>query len=367
MENQPVTKGTGKRRNPFWDVAVFIMIVEAFERLTYYAIMMNLVHYMTNFLGFTTDVTLNVKLVFNFVGYASAVGWGIVSDSFLGKKLTILICVSAYALCTLVVTISTIPQFTHHAIPGQEVNPIGQILFLISIFGVALCMGGIKANISPLGADQFNEDDPYELEQMKSFFTWFYILIQCGGVISGFFPGFMHAYDPATTGYTIGYGMAAGFICVGLLVFSIRYNRYVEHPASATRVKETAEALCSAIARSLCRCIPAYRSTDNALEQSAVQIDDGSGLPTKHNLSSAGKRTNWVQRASKEFGGKFDATVVDDAHQVTRVMPVFPCYIMFCVVYAQSSGQFIVQGEQMDNRGYFNSTTIAGLADPIFW
>jgi len=38
-----------------------------------------------------------------------------------------------------------------------DVDPVGKGLFLLGFYGVALCMGGIKANVASLGADQFDE------------------------------------------------------------------------------------------------------------------------------------------------------------------------------------------------------------------
>ena len=142
-----------KRSDPFWNRAVFILVVEAMERLTYYTLAMNLAHCgfwvcvcvcvcdwgiragggrgggrksarddasspsrclsltsfypsshtvshptincltradLTNFMGMSTTQALNVKLAWNFSGYGSCLIGALVSDLWLGRKRTIL-------------------------------------------------------------------------------------------------------------------------------------------------------------------------------------------------------------------------------------------------------------------------------------
>jgi len=40
--------------------------------------------------------------------------------------------------------------------------------------------------------------------------------------------------------------------------------------------------------------------------------------------------------------------------------------MIFCTVYGEVSAQFIYQGEQMVDAGTFNSSTLSGVADPVF-
>ena len=50
---------------------------------------------------------------------------------------------------------------------------------------------GIKANVSAFGGDQFDPEIESERKAMESFFSLFYMGIQLGSLVAGFFPMFM--------------------------------------------------------------------------------------------------------------------------------------------------------------------------------
>jgi peptide/histidine transporter 3/4 len=54
----------------------------------------------------------------------------------------------------------------------------------VGLYLIALGNGGIKPNVSTLGADQFDESDANERKHMSSFFNWFYFIISIGSLIS---------------------------------------------------------------------------------------------------------------------------------------------------------------------------------------
>lgn len=57
------------------------------------------------------------------------------------------------------------------------------VLYL-GLFLFAVGNGGIKPNVSTLGADQFDEGDPNERKHMSHFFNWFYFIISIGSLLS---------------------------------------------------------------------------------------------------------------------------------------------------------------------------------------
>lgn len=52
-------------------------------------------------------------------------------------------------------------------------NNLG-IIFYIAIYIIALATGGIKPNVSSLGADQFDMDIEQDRKESISFFNYFY-------------------------------------------------------------------------------------------------------------------------------------------------------------------------------------------------
>lgn len=57
------------------------------------------------------------------------------------------------------------------------------VLYL-GLYLIALGNGGIKPNVSSLGADQFDESYEKERKHMSSFFNWYYFIISIGSLLS---------------------------------------------------------------------------------------------------------------------------------------------------------------------------------------
>lgn len=53
-------------------------------------------------------------------------------------------------------------------VPGS----VSPLLLFPAIYVLALGTGGIKASVSVFGADQFDDNDPADVEEKRSFFNW---------------------------------------------------------------------------------------------------------------------------------------------------------------------------------------------------
>ena len=87
---------------------------------------------------------------------------GYVADTFLGRSKTILSFSLIYSAGLLLVVVGAVPDL---AIPG---------LIFVAIYTIALGTGGIKPNVSTLGADQFDSRLSRDREEKASFFNWYY-------------------------------------------------------------------------------------------------------------------------------------------------------------------------------------------------
>lgn len=83
----------------------------------------NITHYLRNFMGFSSDQSISVKLAWNFVGYGSTIFGGLLADCVLGRKRTLLYVAIAYACMTCLAAVSTLPSLTVHVgLPGEPVS-----------------------------------------------------------------------------------------------------------------------------------------------------------------------------------------------------------------------------------------------------
>jgi peptide/histidine transporter 3/4 len=88
---------------------------------------------------------------------------------------------------TLSATISSLrpppcPANTSRTCPTPHGIQIAVLYLGLYLFAIG--NGGIKPNVSTLGADQFDEGDPNERKHMSHFFNWFYFIISIGSLFS---------------------------------------------------------------------------------------------------------------------------------------------------------------------------------------
>jgi dipeptide/tripeptide permease len=82
----------------------------------------------------------------------------------------------------LLATTALVPGLGPH--DGANTKPLHFVLLYTSLYIVAFGTGGIKPNVSAFGADQFEDSDPEESAEKKSFFNWFYFSINLGSIIA---------------------------------------------------------------------------------------------------------------------------------------------------------------------------------------
>jgi dipeptide/tripeptide permease len=97
---------------------------------------------------------------------------GYIADTYLGRYNTILIFCIIYLAGLVMTVIATVP--------GNE----SIALFFPAIYMIAIGTGGIKPNVSTMGADQFDHHYPQDRKEMESYFNYFYWSINLGALIA---------------------------------------------------------------------------------------------------------------------------------------------------------------------------------------
>lgn len=102
-------------------------------------------------------------------------GW--VADTFLGRYNTIYGSSLLYLVGTVVLAAVTFDYGTDYGLnTGSK-----EAFLLISLLLISIGTGGIKANVSPLGADQLEGEGTVIVQR---FFDWFYWFIQLGSFLA---------------------------------------------------------------------------------------------------------------------------------------------------------------------------------------
>ncbi|KAJ5587020.1 uncharacterized protein N7459_002785 [Penicillium hispanicum] len=189
----------GLRRVPdkFPRVALLILIVELGERFTYFGLSGPIQNYINNpydpgsdlpgALGKGQEVASALGNFFKFWAYASTVIGAIIADQYLGKFKTICLATAVYII-GLIVLVSTATPAGIHSGAG-----FGGLIAAMVIIGLGT--GGIKANVTPMCAEQYQNAEP-TLKVLKSgeqvivdpeltverLFMWFYWVVNVGAL-----------------------------------------------------------------------------------------------------------------------------------------------------------------------------------------
>ena len=161
------------------------------ERLAYYSLATDLVTRL-DMLGATSAEAATATTVWQGACYAVSILGAYVADAWLGRYWTIVAFSSIYlaglggvVLCTGVAALNSRTALT------------------VALYIVALGTGGIKANVSSFGADQFDDGDPAEVAAKSRYFNAFYFTINIGALIASLVVVNVQASVSWLVGYTI--------------------------------------------------------------------------------------------------------------------------------------------------------------------
>ena len=221
-------------------------------------------------------------------------GW--LADAHLGRYNTIYGSALLYVVGTLLLAAVSMKDemlqklFHRNDIGHNETMRL--VYFAIALLMIAFGTGGIKANVSPFGADQVQKDGP---RAVQTFFNWFYWFINIGGLI-----GLTVVVYVQQNNVFYGYTITASTMLLAVIVFVSGRNKYLTKPPGGSQLAETAKIINEAVKN---------RPTSNA--------------------------KMWLDKAKINFGGKYTDKQVEDVKALLGVIPVFILFIVYWTIYSQ--------------------------------
>ena len=167
----------------------------------------------------------------------------------------------------------------------------------LSLILIAIGTGGIKANVSPFGADQFKGRGP---ETLQKFFNWFFFFIMIGALLAFT----VVSYIQQEISFFYGYLISAFSMVLAITILLIGKKHYVVQPLRGNYLAET------------------FRIV-------------GRGLKDKLCCKKPVGFTHWLDGAKLSNGGKFADDVVEGVKSVVRLMPIFLTFIFYWTVLSQ--------------------------------
>ncbi|CAL5021236.1 unnamed protein product [Urochloa decumbens] len=358
-----------KSRTGGWLGAGLILGTELAERVCVMGISMNLVTYLVGELHLSNSKSANV--VTNFMGTLNllALLGGFLADAKLGRYLTIAISATIAATGVSLLTVdTTVPSMRpppcadargprgHECVPARG----GQLALLYAaLYTIAAGAGGLKANVSGFGSDQFDGRDPREERAMVFFFNRFYFCISLGSL----FAVTVLVYVQDNVGRGWGYGVSAVAMVIAVAVFvagtpKYRYRRPEGSPltvigrvlATAWRKRRLALPGDAAELHGFHAAKVAHTDRLRCLDKAAIVEADLSAPATEKRPPSPAAST---------------VTEVEEVKMVVKLLPIWSTCILFWTVYSQMTTFSVEQATRMDRRLRPGATgTSGGFAVP---
>ncbi|KAI3894134.1 hypothetical protein MKW92_052062 [Papaver armeniacum] len=210
--------------------ASFIYFMVVMMNVTYASNVLNLVTYLRGTMHM--DVATSSTTVTNFIGVscACALIGGFISDSYITRFKTILIfgpleflgfgllALQAYLPSLQPPPCNISSQFNS----CKQVQGNHAALLYVALYITAFGEGCLRANLASFGGDQFDDNDPSELQKKSKFFNWFTFSISLGALIGLTFV----VWIQDNKGWGVGFAVSAAIILLGLLVVAFGFSLF---------------------------------------------------------------------------------------------------------------------------------------------
>uniref|UniRef100_A0A7N0RHA6 Uncharacterized protein n=1 Tax=Kalanchoe fedtschenkoi TaxID=63787 RepID=A0A7N0RHA6_KALFE len=333
----------------------FIIANEAFEEVSSYGLLPNMILYLMQEYGM--ELVQGTYVVFLWTAatnFTPLVG-AFVADSYLGRFLCICLGSISSLLGMILLWLTAMfpklrPSSCYSTISGacKRASP-AQLGLLYSSFALmSIGAGGIRPCSLAFGADQLdNRDssDPSNKRILESYFSWYYASATASVLIS--FTGIVYIQDHL--GWKIGYGVPAVLMFLSASSFLIASSLYVKHEPSTNLLVSFAQVI-----------VASYRKRRNVpfptLSSSDEYYHHGKGsefqVPTDKFFNKACVVTSYEDEVMSDGSvmNPWRTCTVEQVEQLKsliRVLPIWSTGIIMAVSVNQ--GTFLlVQAEFMD-------------------
>ncbi|KAF8729763.1 hypothetical protein HU200_017731 [Digitaria exilis] len=193
---------------------------ECLESTAFSGISTNLVVYLETVLHGSNLASASKVTTWFGTSYLTPIFGAIIADTFLGNYNTILVSLAVYLLGMVFVTFSAFLP-TAAVLDGSSMFGAQTIAF-IGLYLVAIGSGGVRSSLLPFGAEQFDDDNATDRENKGSFFSWFYLCVDFGPIVSGLF--IVWIQDNVSWG--LGFSIATACLALAFAAFVLATPMY---------------------------------------------------------------------------------------------------------------------------------------------
>ncbi|KAM3260606.1 hypothetical protein ACQJBY_051719 [Aegilops geniculata] len=340
-----------KSKTGGWLGAGLILGTELAERVCVIGISMNLVTYLVGELHLSNAKSANV--VTNFMGTLNllALVGGFLADAKLGRYLTIACSATIAAAGVSLLTVDTVvpsmrppPCVDARGAQGHECVPAsgGQLALLyVALYVIAAGAGGLKANVSGFGSDQFDGRNPREERAMVFFFNRFYFCISLGSL----FAVTVLVYVQDNIGRGWGYGVSAAAMALGVLVLVAGTSKYRYRRPAGSPLTVIGRVMWTAWKK---RKLPTPANADELNGFHTAKVAHTDRLRCLDKAAVMDQVDLAATPEKQEHASTSTMTEVEEVKMVLNLLPIWSTCILFWTIYSQMTTFSVEQATRMD-------------------
>ncbi|EFJ22168.1 hypothetical protein SELMODRAFT_105638 [Selaginella moellendorffii] len=326
-----------KKSTGGWKGCCYVLANEIFDRIAFFAILANLVTYMTSVLHENTaEAATNIN---NWVGtiYMVTLLGAFLADAFWGRYRTILTMAAVYILGLILLTVSSSlkslrPLPCQPASRNETCNPASKqqrAFFFVALYLVAVGSGCMKPCVSSFGADQFDEKDSSEIKKKASFFNWWFWGIHAGQLVAVT----VLVYIQDNVGWSWGFGIPTVLMVISVLTLLYGTPNYRYQKPHGSPLTTIVKVIASAISK-WHMAIPTDKATKpiSFLDRAAFARESG------RKPGDAKKPWDLCSQAQ-----------VEETKVFVRILPMWFGTLLFSTAVAQNPTLFVKQGSTLEN------------------
>ncbi|KAG8071985.1 hypothetical protein GUJ93_ZPchr0006g43358 [Zizania palustris] len=327
-----------------------ILGFECLESTAFNGISTNLVVYLETVLHGSNLASASNVTTWIGTSYLTPIFGAIIADSFLGNYNTILVSLAVYLLGMMLVTFSAFLPTTAlcAAAAGASCSTgaAAQVVAFVGLYLVAVGSGGVRSSLLPFGAEQFDDDNTADRESKTSFFSWFYLCVDFGPIVSGVFL----VWIQQNVSWGLGFGIATACIALAFAAFVLATPMYKRRVPTGTPLKSLCQVVVAAFSKVGMK-LPAdaellYEVSDKVDSQPKIAHTSEFTFLDKAAVISEGDLEE-RQEAARSWK-LCTVTQVEELKILIRLLPIWATSIIVSSAYSQMNTTFIQQGSAMD-------------------
>ncbi|KAG6550345.1 hypothetical protein Mapa_008308 [Marchantia paleacea] len=335
-----------KTRTGGWSIAPYICAVEVTEKVATSGAQFNLVSYLIKVKKLPIPYAANVVTNFMGTSFIFSLLGGVLADAYFGRYYSLIGAALTQMLGLLMMVFTVVLPFLNNqdeeCPDPQSCRPVhgGALAALyVGLYMIALGVGGVKATVSPFGADQFEAGDPAEAALIPSYFNWFYWATTLGS----FFASTWLIYIQDRVGWDWGFGIPLVIMAVSLCQLILKRKAYRYRLPKGSPLLMVARVIVAAIRN---YDLPPLTGTEVSMYYDEMQSKGEERVPLHTNSM------RWLDKAAKFDGPSVEKlgpwqrapiSDVEDVKMLIRLLPIWLFTIFYWTMLAQGTTFAVAQ------------------------